>query len=512
VEEQFYLVWPVFIALLVWLGTRVRSRRAVLTGGIVAMAVGSFAMCVYLSATHHGWAFFGSPPRFWEFAIGGLAGLAPVSWFKRSSVATALTVVGAVVIAVPIVVYGASTPFPGTTTLVPVAGTVMLLLAGAAGVETWVGRPLRSRPALWFGEHSYSWYLWHWPALIFAGVLWPSAGLPLKTVAVLVALGASMLSFRFVEQRVRYNRYLAARPRRSIAFGLAATGLCALIAFGVFARADAATKSPAQAVVRAASNNILRIEDCSAVATDPTTKCALGATSSNRTIVLFGDSHAAMWNVTFDRIGREHGYRVLPLELGNCPPADLRPFYDPPVGRVYGECAQWRERMFKLIGQIRPELVVFVGDAGYYSAMPGQVTETGLSGDDWTRGVEGTASRFEKMGVPFAMIADAPDPGFNVSYCLSRQIGAVIGGGPCVFDRDAIDPASRAADRAVERFKQGAVIDLTDEICPTKRCQAMRDGMVLYFDGTHLSSAFAKSLTPAMWSRLSDVLASTGHA
>ncbi len=512
VEEQFYLVWPLFIAVLVWLGTRFGARRRVLMGGIVAMAVGSFVMCVYLAGTHHGWAFFASPPRFWEFAIGGLAGLAPVSWFVRTRVATVLTVVGAVAIAVPIVAYGASTPFPGTTTLVPVVGTVMLLLAGAAGVETWVGRPLRVRPALWFGEHSYSWYLWHWPALIFAAVLWPSAGLPLKTAAVIVALGASVLTYRFVEQRVRYNGYLAARPRRTIAFGLAVTVVCALIGGAAFARADAATKSPAQALFRAAADDKLRPVDCSSVIADPDTTCALGAKASKKTIVLFGDSHAAMWNETFDRIGREHGYRIIPLQLGNCPAADLRSFYNPPVGRVYGECSRWRDRTLRLIGDIDPELVVFAGDADYYAGTPDHESETGLTSEDWTTGIKRTASRLDQMGVPFAMIADAPSPGFNVSNCLSRREGALIGGSLCVFDRDVVHPASRSAVRAVEKFKDGAAIDLTDQICPAKSCQTMRGGMVLYIDDNHLTSTFAKSLTPAMWDRLEDVLASTDHA
>jgi peptidoglycan/LPS O-acetylase OafA/YrhL len=512
VEEQFYLVWPMFIALLMWAGTRLGGRRRVLTTGIVAMTVCSFALCLLLTTgTRHPWAFFASPPRFWEFAIGGLASLAPVSWFTRKRVAAVLTVLGAVIIAVPIVMYGESTPFPGTTTLVPVAGTVMLLLAGAAGVEAAVGRPLRTRVALWFGERSYSWYLWHWPALIFVGVLWPSAGLVAKSSAVLVALGASVLTFRYIEQPVRYNRSLAARPRRSLALGLAVTVSCALVAGAAFVRADAATKTRAQAVITAAADHEVKFPHCSAISTGAGTTCALGAPDSKQTIVLFGDSHAAMWNPTFDRLGREHGYRVIPMAMGSCPPAEVV-FFFTEAGGPDEQCTQWREQAFKAIQDIHPELVVFSSIASLYAGTPDHPLPTGLMTADWTRGIERTASRFDKMGVRFAMIADTPVPGFNATNCLSRQAGAIIGGGrPCVFDRDAVNPAAKGAVRVVRGFKNGSVIDLTDVICPTRMCHVMQDGMVLYVDGDHLASVYATSLAGPMWDRLDTVLASTAH-
>jgi SGNH domain (fused to AT3 domains) len=240
-------------------------------------------------------------------------------------------------------------------------------------------------------------------------------------------------------------------------------------------------------------------------------KCALGDVTSDKTIVLFGDSHAAMWNDTFDRIGREHGYRVIPLEMGSCPPADLASFYDPPIGRVYDECTQWREKAFKAIGDLHPDLVVFSTDATLYAGTPDHESETGLTSEDWTKGIGRTASRFAEMGVPFAMVADVPAPGFNVPDCLSRQEGALIGGGSCDFDRDVVYPPSRSAVRAVKGSKNGAVIDLTDEICPAKSCRVMRDGMVLYIDGDHLTPDFAASLSGAMWDQVDHVLASNGH-
>jgi peptidoglycan/LPS O-acetylase OafA/YrhL len=510
VEEQFYLVWPLFIAALVWAGTRFGIRRRALAGGMLVMAVVSFAACAVLTNTHQSWAFFASPPRFWEFAVGGLAALAPVSWFARIRVAKVLTVLGAVTIAVPIVAYGSSTRFPGAAALVPVAGTVMLLLADSAGVEPRVGRPLRTRAALWFGERSYSWYLWHWPALIFAAVLWPKAGLVVNILAVMVALGASMLTFRYVEQRVRHNGYLAMRPRKSIAFGAAASVLCVLIAVGFSARAEAATKTTAQARINAVINDNRLSLDCTADVLSPGSRCGIGDVNSEKTIALFGDSHAWMFNEAFDRIGRVHGYRVVPLELRGCPPADVKTFFST-IGRVYNECTQWRAQAFTAIEKLHPDLVVFSSSAEFYTGLPGHESSTGLAPDDWTQGIERTASRLDKMGLQFAMIADVPEPGFHVPNCLSRRLGAVIVTSSCSFDRNLIAPAGRTAAREVDAFKDGTVIDLTKEICPTRRCKPTQNGMVKYMDGNHLANPYVTSLAGPIWDRLDAVLVSAAR-
>jgi hypothetical protein len=375
-----------------------------------------------------------------------------------------------------------------------------------------VGRPLRTRAALWFGEHSYSWYLWHWPAIIFVGVLWPTAGIVAKSAAALVALGASVLTFRYVEQPVRYNGSLAARPRRSIALGLAVTVLCAVIAGAAFVRADAATKAPSQALFRAAADHEVKFPHCSAVDSVAGTTCALGTANARNSIVLFGDSHAAMWNPTFDGLGREHGYRVIPVEMAGCPPAELGDFFTE-AGDMDEECTLWREKAFRAIQDTHPQLVVFSSVATSYVGTSDHPLPTGLTTEDWTRGIERTASRFDKMGVRFAMIADTPVPGFNVPNCLSRQQGAVIGGGrACVFDRDVVSPAARAAVRVVQGFKHGSVIDLTVVICPMRMCHVIRDGMVLYVDNDHLASVYATSLSDAMWDRLDEILAPATRA
>jgi hypothetical protein len=324
-------------------------------------------------------------------------------------------------------------------------------------------------------------------------------------------LGASVLTFRYIEQPVRYNTSLAARPRRTLALGLAVTVLCAVIAGAAFVRADAATKTAAQARFKTSTVDI-RYLDCSSASHTPSPTCDLGEANSDKTIVLFGDSHAAMWNPAFDRLGREHGYRVIPVEMAGCPPAELGDFFQPTLGREYPECGPWRERALEAIAKLHPQLIVFGSSADVYASTPEHPLPTGITSAAWTNGIRETASRLNKIGVPFVMIRDTPTPGYNVPDCLSRQAGAIIGGGrACAFDRDAVQPASRSTARAVQEFENGSVIDLNDVICPTRSCQVMRNGLMLYLDDNHLTPAYAASLSGAMWDRLAGVLTSSAR-
>ena len=77
VEEQFYLALP----LLIWALLRFsRGRRIALPVVLGALALASFALSIWLMGTDRSAnAFFMSPPRAWEFLIGGLVAIAGLS-------------------------------------------------------------------------------------------------------------------------------------------------------------------------------------------------------------------------------------------------------------------------------------------------------------------------------------------------------------------------------------------------------------------------------------------------
>lgn len=154
VEIQFYLVWPAFI---VWL-----ARRKMLGSGILAATVISFAACIYLMTIAPTMAFYFTPFRVFEFAIGGLVTFVPKTrstWMLES-----FYVAGLAAILWCVVRYADTTAFPGWAALLPCIGTAMAIYAGNARSSAL----LRVGPAVWVGRISYSLYLVHWPLIVFA--------------------------------------------------------------------------------------------------------------------------------------------------------------------------------------------------------------------------------------------------------------------------------------------------------------------------------------------------------
>jgi peptidoglycan/LPS O-acetylase OafA/YrhL len=172
VEEQFYLLWPLLL-LVVFLAGRTRSSA----GAVAALALagaGSLALSLRLTAGSAPWAFFSLPTRAWELAAGGLVALSASTLRRLPGMAAAtLGWLGLEAIAWSITRFSAATPFPGIAALLPVGGTAAVLAAGCAAPRLGPGRVLGWWPLQAGGKLSYSWYLWHWPLLVWLR-RWPA--------------------------------------------------------------------------------------------------------------------------------------------------------------------------------------------------------------------------------------------------------------------------------------------------------------------------------------------------
>ncbi|MGO3754368.1 acyltransferase family protein [Corynebacterium variabile] len=92
---------------------------------------------------------------------------------------------------------------------------VMMTVLRDAGPVAWM---MRIRPLRYFGERSFSLYLWHWPVIVFleAKMQQPGSDTPdwlVGLIAVVISLVLSEASYRFVENPLRrqgYRRVVAA--------------------------------------------------------------------------------------------------------------------------------------------------------------------------------------------------------------------------------------------------------------------------------------------------------------
>ena len=120
--------------------------------------------------------------------------------------------------------YSSRLPFPGYEAMLPTLGAVALLYA-RPGEEGLLGRLLGSRPMQYFGDISYSLYLWHWPIVVFYPLV---TGREVATfqdgmAVAVVSVIAAHLSKQLVEERFRHGRKGESLRPYMIGAGLTAT-------------------------------------------------------------------------------------------------------------------------------------------------------------------------------------------------------------------------------------------------------------------------------------------------
>ena len=131
------------------------------------VAAVSFGVSLYLTRHNQPWAFQLAHTRL-GVAVGALACL--LNKRSEAAVMKLLPWVGMLLILGTSVFYTADTLFPGMAALLPVLGAALLLPTGARQSSA---RFLLENPVTQFlGSISYSWYLWHWPALVLPGAVW----------------------------------------------------------------------------------------------------------------------------------------------------------------------------------------------------------------------------------------------------------------------------------------------------------------------------------------------------
>jgi hypothetical protein len=404
--------------------------------------------------------------------------------------------------------------FPGAWALLPVLGTVAVLLAGVAAPGAGVGGLLGSTPLQWVGRHSYSWYLWHWPILVGAGVLWPAIGVGGKLVAAMVALGAAALSYALVENRIRFHPYLVARPRVSLGLaGLLSVGAIAIALSGRH-YAHIVRKGPTQKPFVFAEWDLSNLYKAKCVAHQDAAApkvCVFGDSSSPVTVVLMGDSHAAHWFAAMQRIAEDERWKLVSMIKAGCPTAGV-PIFDRRSGRESEPCASWRQASLRRIEALHPTAVVLANSLGPVKR-PG--SQGGyLSYGQWEEGNRQTLGTLDSAGVRTILLRDSPRPGFDVPVCLSRAAYREHPLDGCHLSRDvAVDSGSFAAEqRAARGLSHVSLVDFTDLICDTTDCPVLRDGMVVYSDDNHLTATYARSIAPGMTGRLASLMGIEGAA
>ena len=568
VEEQFYLVFPALL-LAGWLMAGRRSRRLSESIGLVSIAaVLSFIVAIVwsfggsfgdgLTAFFGGpeaFGFYGPLSRVWEFGIGALLALFMSAGFAvRGLPARVASYGGLTLIAASAFLVTEVMPFPGVIAVVPVLGTALVILGG--GTETpLVNRALAVRPMVAVGDWSYSWYLWHWPLIVFTALITSASSIAIA-IAAAASLVPAVLSYRFVEQPLRHPR--EGRPWRTAATIVIASAVpiaaCLTLLWGAntgwggrFAVAPAepagATQTlssedgappvaeampdePAPPVITGdgvitadTTTGDLRAQHaavragCVNTDIDPV-KCRFGPTDAKGTILVLGDSQAYSVADGIINAAAELGYDTVVSSRTGCP------FLGRPAsGANELPCRPWQKAALAHALESKPAAVVIANRSGGYvrpelrwrtaaTDSGERATSVRQAARLWQQGLDDVVGPITAAGIPVVIISAVPEmPEFSDQRSLFAQ---AFGSKAYEVDRAKWLKTRKPADdaeAAVAAANPGVFVsDPVPALCGPSTCLSAEDGVVRYQDETHLTVDGSLLLTAGVKATLENAL------
>jgi peptidoglycan/LPS O-acetylase OafA/YrhL len=495
VEEQFYIAWPLLLVGLAWFHRRHSNGRVIAALGLIFCA--SFAVSVYWMSKSQPHAFFNTEARVWQIAAGGLLAAASQLLARTNTIVlSCIGALGLIGILASVILLNDRLVYPGYWSLLPAVSAAAVIAGGSIGgiAQRFF---LGLAPLQWFGRHSYSIYLWHWPVLTLTPLALP--GFPhADLIALALIVPIAMVAFAFVEDPIRRHSLLHAYRARTLAFAGAGCGLLVLasLAAGHFDLAHDARQAEIARRISQAKLDFPRMGKCDPASQDVRQRpCLFGAPGSPHTAVLFGDSHAYHLFDGVNEAARLSGWGLQVWARGACPPIDA-PIYNEKMRALDRACAEWNEAVIARAIAEQPSLIIvssFIGLARkMIDASTGRRLDRGASLTLWQQGYSAVLRRLSHAGLRVIVIRDVPrskEPYGN--DCLERS-----GEHECATPRPlALDEEMPdiVAARSVQNI---GVLDLTDRFCSRNACSVVRDGIIVYRDDHHLTASFSLTLAP----------------
>jgi len=554
VEEQFYVVWPALVMLVcIGIGTRTLRNIRLRIGITAAIAAGaSFVACMALMNSSQPWAFFSPHTRAFELAIGALVAVIPLGVSKAAiQMNAALAWCGLAGIITTVVMFSETTTFPGPWALAPVMATAFLLRGGNA--TSWSPEiVLRLSPMQWLGSRSYSAYLWHWPILIIAAAaLDKELSVYEGLICLMISLALSEFSYRFVENPVRRNHniagvralvlalsliavvsgsaVLAQNNQPSLDGGVAATAPTLIAETSTTVDPNVSTTTvptepelpnegaPVDAIVQAMaatglpSNITPKLQQ--ALSDMPTIynnnchasfsavrpkNCVYGDATSSTVIGLYGDSHAAQWFPAFEKMAIKRNWKLISYTKRGCPPADI-PTYSKVLGKIYKECAPWRENVLKQM-VVDGVQTVFIA---HFDRLLSATTRVPMWQKEWRAGLQSTIDSLTAKGITPILMEDTPYPGQDVPTCLSRHYTNVQLCNPTISSAYREDMHLMLQDFDAAKVH---VLWTRQWFCTEAGCPTVVGNILVYRDDNHMTVTFASFIAPLLDAAIVDVV------
>ncbi|MFG2056729.1 acyltransferase family protein [Micromonospora sp. NPDC048930] len=537
VEEQFYVVWPVLLLLVLGLAARrgrqgSRSRWTV--GAVLGTVVlGSIAFAIREVSDQPTVAYFSTFSRAWELGVGALLAVAaPLLARIPAPARPAYQWLGLTGLVVSVLTITAQTPFPVPGAFLSVISAALVIAGGVGGQRLMV--PLTNRAVRYVGDISYSLYLWHFPLLVLIGAALPGGGYAVPLLVLAATAVLSVLSYHLVEDPIRRSSWLerraAGRPDRRTG-GAPVRWVAALVALAatVATVATVTVRSPsspgaAEAETVTSENELTGQIRAALDATDwpllaPSVgelgelgftqgdargckpavpngnDCAVTRPRPGKLAVVVGDSIAAAWLPSVRAVLEPMGWVVQDLTYAGCP--FLASDTVSPVDRITRACPGHKEAVRAFIKALEPELVIVS------NAYRQRFTVTGgnASLPEWERAAR--TAEDEWLAAAGKVVELQPPPvGVDPKTCITR----ISAPRDCISTPSAEHQLYAKAEQRIWSGKGSWHIPTTDWFCVAGRCPIFVGGVIVRRDANHITVEYARKLAPLLRSALAPIL------
>lgn len=305
VEWQFYIFLPL-VLLFLW---KFFNKKTYIFCFYVFCTIVSLCLSVYLTNKSPNFAFYLLPTRAWEMFAGGLVFLLSNKIKINSCHSKFLEISGISLILISILAFNDKTPWPGAYALLPVLGTIFVLIANS-NQSKWSEFFI----VKFIGKSSYSIYLWHWPIFVILIYFDLNKSIPAIALGLVLSFFIGYLSYVFIEGNYRKS-FSSINIKTLFVFSLFLILL--FFSFGVKFLDVGSNRFPEN--VRKLESGILdrnpRYEEC--YKSDKAAECKYGGDLLGA--IVLGDSHASSVVRTVENALDSKNEHVLDWSLVSCP-------------------------------------------------------------------------------------------------------------------------------------------------------------------------------------------------
>jgi peptidoglycan/LPS O-acetylase OafA/YrhL len=515
VEEQFYLVFPIFA-----LFTFKYYKNHLLTM-LITLSLISLFFSELMAVRNPDLNFYLPFSRFWELGVGSILAFRELTHKGKQNnfLVKSLPVTGLCLIIYSISSFNGNTPHPSLHTTLPILGVALII--GFASKNEVIGKVLGCKIFVWLGLISYSAYLWHFPIFAFSRLGSSTHNNIDKLEWIFLTLVLSILSYFAVEKPFRGR--LKTRSFNTI-IGIS---LIILVTSAIYAIKTEGLRSVARLGFNAditdtiQPNYLFDDKGCGENETyihNDTTFCTMGVRKKDTIdYILVGDSHAMHSQQTIEQLSIELGLKGLFGGNSGCPALlGVYPVRGLPHPNDWSKkCFGFNQNAYDLAKNLNIKTIFLISRWDYYvngsdSKALNNTTDVGLEIGNtenarrvYDEAVDRTVSRYSEQGIRVVVMLQIPHQNTNIKRILEELMTI-----PSIADKQWFINKSKELFISLsdhkkhqvlantswlkrsEEIKNGSLvlIDPTDEFCEGAVCPIYDENASFYTDFDHASS------------------------